>query len=1235
MRFKGEQGRKITFASIVVVLLCAAFGASGATNLWNFSDTNDYVFDGGSLEVTGGYAQLKTDLTSWYSDSWTKRKAVTVTGSTDGALSNYQVLVTIPWDADMQTDFDDIRFTDASGTTSLAHYLEAKENSTEADFWVNIPSIPASPSTTTIYAYYGNALVASASDSQTTFIAGTDFTQDDGFTFRESGVDESYGDQTGAFRHGNFGIGERWEQKLLQSGGRTEPIAYLGNGVVLVGVRAPNAGHIFKSSDYGVTWEDIGVVTGGSTTNYGITNIQSAGGGVAYLTTFDAYLWKTVDYGETWESLGKISNNSIPLPYALTYGLQITDTGTILLADTRGHIFRSEDDGETWSDSGVLSGVGFYRFQVVGDGILLNEWNGHIFKSIDDGLSWEDLGSITGGSSALYATEYLGDGIVLQGSETGFVYRSIDNGETWSNLGDFGGGADDFAYLGDGVVVYTTDSDFTIFISSDFGVTWNEQQTIQTGVSLDWMDHVIYVDDGDHQFGIGTTNKGYIMRTEAGATLQKMWLGRQTDSQARLQLDSTVNSNFAVRAKVNVFLVGIDAWYPIFAISTTGTRACSTNDNYALSVVHRYNVGLGLTEFKGADQNPCYVPNTSGTLNPVSTSFGTPYIVEIRKPTTTSATIAVFNEAGTLLGSNTIASTNKNYAYLMAQLQTPAGWSTTVTSHNVDFIFLRSYTSSEPTYAIGSETSIPYISTSPSIEPLTGTPFTSLSGFDESASLDGGSIVYKISNDGGATWYWYNSGWETTAGDHTEANSAGTIDTNIGTFPVGDGDFMWRAYLDSDGTQFVRLNEITLTYTLDVEPTTYALTASTAGTGTGTVTSNPAGIDCGVDCTEDYDENTDVTVSQSADPGSVFVGWSGACSGTGACVVTMSSIQSVTATFDVGEVDPDPQTLTLAKDGTGLGTVSSAPAGIDCGVDCAEDYAADTEVTLTASATAGSDFIGWSGSGCSGTGTCIVTMSSAQNVTATFDLEEVVPDSETLTVSKEGTGSGTVTSSPSGIDCGDDCTEDYAADTVVTLSVVAADGSNFIGWSGGGCSGAGACEVTMNTAQNVVATFDVEEVEPDPDPDPEEEVVPDDEDEDTQRASHRRTVPRSIGVESQSGTLSNLLERLQTLLAELRAQGGSVPPQAFQYMNEGVPSPFLTDLEMYDVGDDVVALQKFLIAHNAGPAALALSALGPTGYFGPLTYDAVIEFQKTEYITPVSGFFGPVTRARANALLEI
>ena len=84
---------------------------------------------------------------------------------------------------------------------------------------------------------------------------------------------------------------------------------------------------------------------------------------------------------------------------------------------------------------------------------------------------------------------------------------------------------------------------------------------------------------------------------------------------------------------------------------------------------------------------------------------------------------------------------------------------------------------------------------------------------------------------------------------------------------------------------------------------TFDLAVSLDGPGTGTVSSQPSGIDCGTDCSEIYAANTLVTLSASRAAGSVFAGWSGACSGTGNCEVLMDAERSVTATFVEYAVD--------------------------------------------------------------------------------------------------------------------------------------------------------------------------------------------------------------------------------------------------------------------------------------------------------------------------------------------
>ena len=139
-------------------------------------------------------------------------------------------------------------------------------------------------------------------------------------------------------------------------------------------------------------------------------------------------------------------------------------------------------------------------------------------------------------------------------------------------------------------------------------------------------------------------------------------------------------------------------------------------------------------------------------------------------------------------------------------------------------------------------------------------------------------------------------------------------------------------------------------------------------------------------------------------------------------------------------------TLTVSKPGTGSGTVTSNPTGINCGVDCTKDYPMGTVVTLTATSDTGSTFTGWSGDAdCSDDGTgniATVTMNSAVSCTATFIL-----NTYTLTITTAGTGSGVITPSPPGIFCGIGCYE-YDHGTGVMLTVTAAPGSTFGGWSG-------------------------------------------------------------------------------------------------------------------------------------------------------------------------------------------
>ncbi len=96
---------------------------------------------------------------------------------------------------------------------------------------------------------------------------------------------------------------------------------------------------------------------------------------------------------------------------------------------------------------------------------------------------------------------------------------------------------------------------------------------------------------------------------------------------------------------------------------------------------------------------------------------------------------------------------------------------------------------------------------------------------------------------------------------------------------------------------------------LNLSAPLYSLTVSRTGTGSGTVTSVPAGINCGTTCSANFTFNTSVDLSAAPSSGSTFTGWSGACTGTGACTVTMDQSRSVSAAFTLSTV-PDGLTCT-------------------------------------------------------------------------------------------------------------------------------------------------------------------------------------------------------------------------------------------------------------------------------------------------------------------------------------
>ena len=251
--------------------------------------------------------------------------------------------------------------------------------------------------------------------------------------------------------------------------------------------------------------------------------------------------------------------------------------------------------------------------------------------------------------------------------------------------------------------------------------------------------------------------------------------------------------------------------------------------------------------------------------------------------------------------------------------------------------------------------------------------------------------------------------------------------------------------------------------------------------GSGTVGSAPAGvINCGTVCSAQLSSTASVTLQAVRGAGATFVGWSGACTGTGDCVVSMAAPQTVTATFAESPVPPGSSLVRLVNTsptplqfpqgllGTGIVTERFAGQTVVCSAaSCSFTVVNGTQVSFEAMSRGSG--ASWSG-GCVGYATiCPLVVTRPVTVTVSWVTYTVLNNNYGVEVTR--TPGGKITSSPPGIECGEaGCSAAFKADATVELTATADPGFTFLGWSGD-CSGTGTCTVTADATRPVFAKF--------------------------------------------------------------------------------------------------------------------------------------------------------------------
>ena len=234
------------------------------------------------------------------------------------------------------------------------------------------------------------------------------------------------------------------------------------------------------------------------------------------------------------------------------------------------------------------------------------------------------------------------------------------------------------------------------------------------------------------------------------------------------------------------------------------------------------------------------------------------------------------------------------------------------------------------------------------------------------------------------------------------------------------------------------------------------LTASTSGSGT--VRSSDGSIACPGQCSSVFPARARVVLTASAAANNAFDHWEGACAGTAAtCTVIADDAKSVTAVF------VDRRMLTVARTGTGQGTVTSSDGTLNCGPTCSVGFVPGSTVQLIATANPDSYVEWWSIDGCRySIERCSVTLDAARTVTVSFALKPV------LTISKSGAGTARVVSTPAGIDCGAACSAPMPPDSQIDLRAIPSPDSYVVGWQDCSAPFGQACTAMMTSSRNVV-----------------------------------------------------------------------------------------------------------------------------------------------------------------------
>lgn len=394
----------------------------------------------------------------------------------------------------------------------------------------------------------------------------------------------------------------------------------------------------------------------------------------------------------------------------------------------------------------------------------------------------------------------------------GKLYKTTDGGENWVSKNPGTTQSLLSAYFANANVGYIAATNATITKTTNGGNNWSAPQTMPpeaTGRSI----YGIYCKDpeggtpGDNCYAVGgngTTGQSIILRTTNGGTT---WTAQAHETAGYTYLDG-------------IFCTDSNTCY---AAGHSG-KLLKTTDGGTTWVAQTSNTTNSLFRAYCTDSNTCYMSGSGGTILKTTDGGSNWVVLDSGNPTALFRDIQ-FTDSQTgyavgYIGTNgLIVKTTDGGATWATSWTVPASLSYLygISCPSANVCYIGGFNQVKTVNAGSSWTPIIY-QPIPTIVPNTSQDFTDLAGFKETLGVGNvGTIHYQISNNDGATWYWYNSqssAWE-IAYDSYYQNTAAEINSNITTFTGnyggGTGKFKWKAvfYLASGGDQ-MKLDSVQL-----------------------------------------------------------------------------------------------------------------------------------------------------------------------------------------------------------------------------------------------------------------------------------------------------------------------------------------------------------------------------------------------------------------------------------------